>query len=94
MNEAATNGHLEILTWLYLKGGKFTSLAIDRAVMNGHFDIVKWLYSKGGKFTSDAIYYAKRNNNSEILEWVYDRLENRISTKEYIKECELYLSNL
>jgi hypothetical protein len=61
IDDAAENGHLEVVKYLYKQGIEATEYGIDYAVRYGHLEVVKYLYSKKLEPTRDGIDDAAEN---------------------------------
>ncbi|CAH0482966.1 unnamed protein product [Peronospora belbahrii] len=73
MDFAASNGHLDILTWLHnteqLSG--CSTRAMDNAAKNGHFAIVQWLHENRREgCTTKAMDYAASRGHLPIVQWL------------------------
>lgn len=82
VSNAATEGHIEVLQWLYdigtlKKPGNrrkskviYSNTAIDRAAYNGHLNVLKWFAASGLEFKYvHAINYAIVQGHLDILKW-------------------------
>ncbi|POM77347.1 DNA excision repair protein ERCC-6, partial [Phytophthora palmivora] len=73
MDDAAANGHLQVVKWLHLNRSEgCTTAAMDCAAANGHLDVVKWLHlyrSEG--CTTKAIDGAAENGHLDVIQWLY-----------------------
>jgi len=69
---AASEGHFDIVKWLYANGCRLTPLACDKSVANGHLEIVKWLRDNGCQLTSQTCDVAILHGRIEIVRWLYE----------------------
>ena len=72
MDQAAANGHLEVVKWLHenRKEG-CTTKAMDEAVAYGHLEVIKWLHENRSEgCTAEAINIATRNCHLELIDWL------------------------
>lgn len=72
MVQAADNGHLVILKWLYGRGVQVNSSAINAAIQSGHLQVVQWMHKHySGEWTehetSSGVYFGRL----EVLEWLH-----------------------
>ncbi|CAK4505122.1 unnamed protein product [Aphanomyces euteiches] len=71
MDVAATNGHLEVLTFLHEHKQTCTTAAMDGAIANGHLKVVQFLHAfRTEGFSKDAMYQAIENGHIEIVNWL------------------------
>ncbi|KAL3664186.1 hypothetical protein V7S43_010515 [Phytophthora oleae] len=80
LENAAANGHLDALQWLYKQqtGSSVSewiaSGAVDRAASGGHLDVVKWLHERHpepGSCTTAALDGAATNGHLEVVRWLH-----------------------
>ncbi|OWZ23131.1 hypothetical protein PHMEG_0002028 [Phytophthora megakarya] len=74
MDFAASNGHLDILTWLHntqqLNG--CSTRAMDDAAKNGHLPIVQWLHTNRSEgSTTKAMDYAASSGHLAVVKWLH-----------------------
>lgn len=74
MDFAASNGHLDILTWLHsteqLSG--CSTRAMDDAAKNGHIPIVQWLHANRSEgCTTKAMDYAASSGHLPVVQWLH-----------------------
>ena len=77
MDNAAANGHLEIVKWLHenrkdIKGFACTTNAMDYAALNGYLETVKWLHENGYACTTDAMNWAAARGHLEIVKFLHE----------------------
>jgi hypothetical protein len=72
MNEAAGNGHLEMVQWLHFNRTEgCTTSAMNLAVENSHLEVIKWLhFNRPEGCTTIAMTIATRKNHPKIIEWL------------------------
>ncbi|KAG1687476.1 hypothetical protein DVH05_005167 [Phytophthora capsici] len=78
MDDAAANGHLEVVMWLHFNRSEgCTTAAMDCAAANGHLEIVTWLHTHRLEgCTSKAMDGAAENGHLDVIQWLYkNRLE-------------------
>ncbi|KAG3085297.1 hypothetical protein PC121_g5217 [Phytophthora cactorum] len=73
MDDAAANGHLEVVKWLHVNRSEgCTTAAMDCAAANGHLETVKWLHScRLEGCTSKAMDGAAENGHLDVIQWLY-----------------------
>lgn len=74
MNEAARNGHAEVVKWLdkYEEGRSIE--AIRSAAKGGHLELVQWLYAHNPtSLASEAMIDAAHYGHLEVMQWLYSR---------------------
>lgn len=74
MDEAAANGHLEILKWLHThhRDDGCTTQAMDRAAARNHLEVVRWLHQHRSEgCTTDAMDGAIAGNHLEMVQWLH-----------------------
>jgi len=71
-NDAAANGHLEILKYLQKQAYPMSVSTYVDAAANGHLEIIKWLRENGYSWNELVCSYASRNDHYEILKWLHD----------------------
>lgn len=73
MDEAAGNGHLDIVKWLNSNRKEGCSIrAMNHAALNGHLDVVKWLHETHvGNCTNSAMDNAAKNGHLEIVKFLH-----------------------
>ncbi|EGZ08378.1 ankyrin repeat-containing protein [Phytophthora sojae] len=72
MDNAAANGHLEMVKWLNDQHAWCTKQAMNRAAGNGHLEVVKFLHEKRSEgCTTDAMDLAAGNGYLEVVKWLY-----------------------
>jgi len=64
---AATNGHLEIVEYLFDKGARVDILTVPTAAGRGHAEVVKFLLSKNVRVSSEAMNRAVLNGYIDIV---------------------------
>ncbi|RLN91952.1 hypothetical protein BBJ28_00018486 [Nothophytophthora sp. Chile5] len=71
---AASNGHLDVLQWLYSElGVELTEMAMRQAAENGHLNIVQWLHANDCKHGCvEMIDGAANNGHFELVRWLHD----------------------
>ncbi|KAE9020791.1 hypothetical protein PR003_g12234 [Phytophthora rubi] len=80
MDAAATNGHMDVVTWLYENCNEgCTSFAAFSAARNGHLDVLKWLYTHYPDTLEPGLYdrigRAAGNGHLDVVRWLH---ENRL----------------
>lgn len=78
MDDAAANGHLEVVQWLNSNRKEGCSIrAMNHAALNGHLHVVKWLHETNvGACTNNAMDNAAKNGHLEIVKFLhYNRKE-------------------
>ncbi|POM60665.1 hypothetical protein PHPALM_30453 [Phytophthora palmivora] len=80
---AASNGHLEIVTWLYDEVHlPLIAGAMRRAAENGHLSVVQRLHDKdceqGDVWTMDS---AAKNGHLDVVEWLHEYRNEGCSSK-------------
>ncbi|RLN96148.1 hypothetical protein BBJ28_00013346 [Nothophytophthora sp. Chile5] len=80
---AASNGHLEVLQWLYSElGAMLTGSAMKLAAGNGHLNVVQWLHANGcERCDASAMDTAAKNGHLEIVRWLHDNRDEGCSEK-------------
>ena len=80
--EAAGDGHLDAMQWLYDLGGvdgdDIISPAFIEAAGDGHLDVMQWLYGLGGVDRDDigeASSFAEDYGYSEVIDWLDEILD-------------------
>ncbi|KAE9011925.1 hypothetical protein PR003_g14271 [Phytophthora rubi] len=73
MDNAAANGHLEMVKWLHEQSAWCTKQAMNRAAGNGHLEVVKYLDGNRSEgCTTDAMDLAAGNGHLEVVKWLHD----------------------
>jgi DNA-binding FrmR family transcriptional regulator len=72
MTHAASNGHLEIVQYLWQQEVPCTPDAITQASGHGHFDVVKYLMENNVPVESKAMVYASSNGHANIVEYLVE----------------------
>ncbi|KAF4135599.1 Ankyrin repeats domain-containing protein [Phytophthora infestans] len=73
MENAAANGHLEMIKWLHWHQAWCTKQAINRAAGNGHLEMVKGLDEQRSEgCTTDAMDLAASNGHLEVVKWLHE----------------------
>ncbi|RLN78223.1 hypothetical protein BBJ28_00011392 [Nothophytophthora sp. Chile5] len=72
--EAAANGHLEVLRWLHSElAMALTGGVMQQAAENGHLEVVQWLHAnkceRGDASTMDG---AAQKGHFEVVRWLHD----------------------
>ncbi|ETI33260.1 hypothetical protein F441_19917 [Phytophthora nicotianae CJ01A1] len=77
MDEAAANGHLQVVKWLHEnRGDGCTTQAMDCAAANGHLDTIQWLHSNRTEGCSkDAPIWAAEVGHFEVKWLLMNRSE-------------------
>ncbi|CAK4619305.1 hypothetical protein LEN26_009107 [Aphanomyces euteiches] len=72
MNEAAGNGHLEVVKYLHARNtNACTPDAMDMAAGNGHLHVVQWLHENRTEgCTVNAFNLAAGNNHLAVVQWL------------------------
>lgn len=70
-DNAAQNGHLEIIKWATENGCPWSVHTIFSSVYSGKLEILKWLRENGCEWNATICLNAARNGYLEILQWVY-----------------------
>lgn len=75
IEEAASQGHLDIVQWLISKetSFSFSQETIDKAAANGHLELVESLRSRGGKCSRKAFVGAATFGHQGILESMFQK---------------------
>nr|XP_047141367.1 secreted RxLR effector protein 124-like [Hydra vulgaris] len=81
INNAAMNGHLEVIKYLHELGYKGTKDAINNAAMNGHLEVIKYLHELRYKGTKDAI-------NNAVVDGYLDVVKYLISLNYKVNETD------
>ncbi|KAF0718532.1 Aste57867_1634 [Aphanomyces stellatus] len=69
---AATNGHMETMTWLHEHGHRATKAAMDGAAGNGHLAIVRFLHERRVEGCStEAIDRAAKKGYVHVIDFVW-----------------------
>ena len=74
---AATNGHFNIVKYLYRKKYPFSGYIIDYAAANGHLNIIKWIFLKFinnhlyQQYSHRAMDWSAKNGHLKVLKWLY-----------------------
>ncbi|KAF4319630.1 hypothetical protein BBI17_003756 [Phytophthora kernoviae] len=84
MDFAASNGHLDILTWLHdteqLDG--CSTRAMDDAAKNGHLPIVQWLHKHRSEgCTTKAMDYAASSGHVPVIQWLHQHRTEGCTTR-------------
>ena len=74
MDNAARQGHLEIVKWLHENRSEgCTTWAIDMAAYNGHLEVVKWLHENRTEgCTTDAMDHAAWMGHLEVVKFLHE----------------------
>lgn len=75
MDAAAENGHLELVKWLYNKGGVTSSNALQCATKSGHLDVVEYL----GSLDAEIVAERAERHAEEVAEYFRTVEEARIA---------------
>lgn len=67
---AAGNGHLKVLQWLFTMGIYPDDQVVEKAAGGGYLDILIWLNDNDYKMTKLAAIYAVVSGQREIVEWL------------------------
>ena len=70
-DEAASNGHLDVVKFLHSIGKDCTTNAMDDASNYGHIEIVKFLHSIGKDCTTKAMDWASENGHLEVVKFLH-----------------------
>ena len=74
IGNAAENGHLDIVKYLYLLSPEILRPDLYvKAAMNGHFHVVKWLYENNVSFDILVGSDAAKSGNFEMLKWFHQK---------------------
>jgi ankyrin repeat protein len=68
---AASNGHLEVVQWLYDHGADIRAdndYAVRWAAAMGHLEVVQWLHEHGADI--HAVRRSTDNAHSEVFQWI------------------------
>eukprot|EP00638_Chattonella_subsalsa_P004882 CAMPEP_0117759420 /NCGR_PEP_ID=MMETSP0947-20121206/15999_1 /TAXON_ID=44440 /ORGANISM="Chattonella subsalsa, Strain CCMP2191" /LENGTH=696 /DNA_ID=CAMNT_0005579867 /DNA_START=83 /DNA_END=2170 /DNA_ORIENTATION=- len=85
MDDAARNGHYDLVRWLHFHGYRCSNYAMNNAALNGHLEIFEWLALNRSEGCSHyASMYAAQNNHIHILEWMYTHMRNNVNTRDTI----------
>ncbi|KAK1930046.1 putative ankyrin repeat protein [Phytophthora citrophthora] len=73
MDDAAANGHLEVVKWLHFNRSEgCTTAAMDCAAANGHLEVVTWLHTHRLEgCTNKAMDGAAENGHLDVIQWLY-----------------------
>ncbi|KAL3657628.1 hypothetical protein V7S43_017431 [Phytophthora oleae] len=73
MDDAAANGHLEVVKWLHFNRSEgCTTAAMDCAAANGHLEVVTWLHTHRLEgCTNKAMDGAAENGHLDVTQWLY-----------------------
>ncbi|KAG3027418.1 hypothetical protein PC121_g17770 [Phytophthora cactorum] len=75
MDNAAANGHLEMIKWLHQHHAWCTKQAMNRAAGNGHLEVVQFLNERRSEgCTTDAMDLAASNGQLEMVKWLHENL--------------------
>ncbi|EGG18575.1 hypothetical protein DFA_04069 [Cavenderia fasciculata] len=82
MNDAAYNGHLDIIKFLHENRSEGCSInAINYAAFSGHFSVVEWLhFNRSEGCTVSAMDNAARNGHFKIVQFLHDHRTEGCST--------------
>lgn len=73
--EAANNGHVHILEWLYVVLPSFDdNHVITCAIRSHHLSVLQWLCSKGCSLSVRTFYFAVSFGNMKTIEWMADKI--------------------
>ncbi|ETO58834.1 hypothetical protein F444_22781, partial [Phytophthora nicotianae P1976] len=73
MDNAAANGHLEMIKWLHQHQAWCTKQAMNRAAGNGHLEIVQFLNEHRSEgCTTDAMDLAASNGHLDMVKWLHE----------------------
>jgi hypothetical protein len=94
MDEAAGQGRLDIVKWLYehrSEGG--TSAAARNAAAGGHFEVVKWLVENRFEGCGDAaLGAASEQGHFKMVRWLLEHLQGpRILAESALRNKHLEL---
>lgn len=85
---AATQGHLEILQFLYSLGMNLEEFpgVMNEVAANGHLEVLKFLYAHELDFecTEEGVDAARANGHSDVVEYIYS-----ISSSSGPPQCQL-----
>ncbi|KAJ3105616.1 hypothetical protein HDU97_007823 [Phlyctochytrium planicorne] len=86
-DDAAGNGHLEVLEFLHehkLADESYTKEAMDRAARGGYLEVVKWLHANREEgCTQDAVDWAAGNGHIEVMKWLRQNRTEGFSLKAF-----------
>jgi hypothetical protein len=71
-NQAAINGHLEMLQWARSNDFYWDRWTCINAAENGQLEVLKWIRFNGCPWNSNVIGYASQNGHLEVLQWAVD----------------------
>jgi hypothetical protein len=72
MDNAAANGHLEMIKWLHGQHAWCTKQAMNLAASNDHLDVVRFLHENRAEgCTTDAMDLAAANGHLETVQWLH-----------------------
>ncbi|KAG1702225.1 hypothetical protein DVH05_010015 [Phytophthora capsici] len=72
MDQAAANGHLEMIKWLHEEHAWCTMQAMNYAASNGHLEVVKFLHKNRTEgCNTDAMDLAAGNGHLNVVEWLH-----------------------
>jgi hypothetical protein len=93
INIAASNGHLDIVKWIYEKTDNisiYNEKIISHAANNGHLDIIKWAITDPYFTVSPFILIdAAENGHLHILKWAYENQQTLFKTTIYSIICSI-----
>jgi hypothetical protein len=69
---AASNGHLEVLKYMYKYKCPMSESVIDSATKDGYMDCVRWAIKNGLTFSSEAYKNCALNDHYYSLEYLYE----------------------
>ncbi|KAE8976996.1 hypothetical protein PF011_g23829 [Phytophthora fragariae] len=103
MNEAASNGHLEVVKWFQAtRSVSCSTKAMDGAAGNGHLDMVKWLHENTtAGCTVRAMDVAARNGHLDMVKWLHENTTAGCTTnamdtaaaKDHLEMCKWLHAN-
>ncbi|KAK1930043.1 putative ankyrin repeat protein L59 [Phytophthora citrophthora] len=94
MNDAATNGHLEMIQWLHANRSEgCTTKAMDGAAKGGHLEVIKWLYrNRSEGCTFEAIELAIVTGQLQVACWLRTHGYGQLEVDHWLMEFFVHFS--
>ena len=70
MSQAAHQGDLEIIKWLYANGAPLHVLIFRSAARNGKLEVMKWLKENQCEWDEEVFRAAAKHGNLENMKWL------------------------
>ncbi len=67
--DAARDGHLEVLKWARQEGAPWDALTCAWAAKGGHLEVLKWARQEGAPWDQYTCAWAAKRGHLEVLKW-------------------------